>query len=116
LCQELFDTFYNGKSMIRHVSVSLTNLAEDTNTQLDLFFERPQEKDIGYTMDQIRAQFGSTAILLASSFTDAGTTLERSKKIVVHLAYFLSKPVVPSLFLPLLRILKKRVLFRYSSF
>lgn len=86
LCQELFDTFYNGKSMIRHVSVSLTNLAEDTNTQLDLFFERPQEKDIGYTMDQIRAQFGSTAILRASSFTDAGTTLERSKKIGGHWA------------------------------
>lgn len=86
LCQELFDTFYNGTSMIRHVSVSLTNLSEDANTQLDLFFERPQEKDIGYAMDQIRSQFGSTAILRASSFTDAGTTLERSKKIGGHWA------------------------------
>src|SRR5699024_11875919 len=88
LCQELFDTFYNGKSMIRHVSVSLTNLAEDANTQLDLFFERPQEKDIGYTMDQICAQFCLTAILRVSSFTDVVSTLVRIKNIDEHLSVF----------------------------
>lgn len=37
-------------------------------------------------MDSIRAKFGSTAILRASSYTDAGITLERSKKIGGHYA------------------------------
>src|SRR5699024_5339852 len=80
MCKQLLEIFYDGTSKIRRVDVSLTNLSEDGDTQLDLFFERPTQKDIGYTMDAIRKQHGTTAILRASSYTDAGITLERSKK------------------------------------
>ena len=35
-------------------------------------------------MDTIRDRFGITAILLASSYTDVGITLDRSQKIGGH--------------------------------
>ncbi|MBP2079962.1 hypothetical protein J2Z64_004271 [Oceanobacillus polygoni] len=74
--------------MIRHVSVGLTKLydKEDADIQLDLFEDRTKKNDIGYVMDAIRAKFGATAILRASSYTNAGVTLERSKKIGGHFA------------------------------
>lgn len=84
VCMDLFRKFYNGYSKIRRVYVTLTNLSDDRNTQLDLFYERPKQKDIGYAMDAIRGRFGATAILRAASYTDAGITLDRSKKIGGH--------------------------------
>lgn len=86
VCMQLFTTFYDGHSDIRRVYVTLDNLFADDETQLDLFNDRGKQKDIGYVMDQIRAKYGSTAILRASSYTDAGITLERSKKIGGHYA------------------------------
>lgn len=86
LCMRLFRTFYDGESNIRRTSVTLTNLHEDVATQLTLFDDRPKQKDVGIVMDQIRDKYGSTAILRASSFTDAGITPERSKKIGGHFA------------------------------
>ena len=72
--------------MIRHVYVTLTKLFDQTDVQLDLFEDRAKKNDIGYVMDAIRDKYGSTAILRASSYTDAGITLERSKKIGGHYA------------------------------
>ncbi|MEC5425208.1 DNA polymerase IV [Virgibacillus sp. C22-A2] len=86
ICMQLFSQFYDGKSKIRHVYVTLDNLFEKGETQLDLFEDRSKKNDIGYVMDAIRDRFGSTAILRASSYTDAGITLERSKKIGGHKA------------------------------
>lgn len=86
VCLRLFERHYDGWSYIRKVSVTLTNLYDDIATQLDLFSERAKQKDIGYTMDYIRERFGATAILRASSYTDAGISLERSKKIGGHWA------------------------------
>ncbi|MCP3033020.1 DNA polymerase IV [Halobacillus sp. A1] len=86
LCMRLFRTFYDGESKIRRTSVTLTNLDEDIATQLTLFDDRPKKKDVGIVMDEIRDKYGSTAILRASSFTDAGITPERSKKIGGHFA------------------------------
>lgn len=86
LCIQLFNKFYDGHSKIRRVYVTLTNLSDDGDTQLDLFEERPKQKDIGYVMDNIRDRFGATAILRASSYTNAGITLDRSKKIGGHWA------------------------------
>lgn len=85
-CVLLFEQFYDGHSYIRKVYVTLTNLQDDRETQLDLFYERPKGKDIGYVMDDIRARYGETAILRADSYTDAGITLDRSKKIGGHWA------------------------------
>lgn len=86
ICRELFDTFYDGKSNIRRIFVTLTNLRDDGETQLHLFYERPKQKDIGFVMDSIREKYGSTSILRACSYTDAGVTLSRSKKIGGHWA------------------------------
>ncbi len=86
VCTQLFKGFYDGKSLVRRVTVSLTNLQDDDNTQLDLFNERHKYKDIDYVMDNIRNRYGTTSILRASSYSDAGIILDRSKKIGGHYA------------------------------
>lgn len=86
VCMQLFNEFYDGMSDIRHVYVTLDKLYDDAETQLDLFYNKPKKKDIGYVMDSIRDKYGSTAILRATSYTDAGITIERSKKIGGHKA------------------------------
>ncbi|MFC2947379.1 DNA polymerase IV [Virgibacillus sediminis] len=86
VCQQLFYEFYDRKSSIRRVYVTLDNLFDKQETQLDLFEDRTKKNDIGYVMDDIRDRYGSTAILRASSYTDAGITLERSGKIGGHYA------------------------------
>src|SRR5699024_2764468 len=86
VCLQLFQDFYDHQSKIRRVSVSLNNLYDDVDTHLNLFDDRPKKKDSGYVMDAIRSKYGSTAILRASSYTEAGITRERSKKIGGHYA------------------------------
>lgn len=84
VCMQLFNEFYDGVSDIRHVYVTLDKLYKNAETQLDLFYDKPKKKDIGYVMDSIRDKYGSTAILRASSYTDAGITIGRSNKIGGH--------------------------------
>ena len=86
VCMHLFEQYYDGYSKIRRVYVTLTNLLDDTETQLDLFSERTKEKDLAYTMDYIRERFGPTAILRAATYTEAGISIERSGKIGGHWA------------------------------
>lgn len=86
ICMTLFKEFYDGVSNIRRVSITLGNLYNDDDLQLDLFNDKSKQKDIGHIMDDIRAKYGDTAILRASSFTDNGITIERSKKIGGHYA------------------------------
>lgn len=86
ICIQLFRQFYDEKSLIRRVTVSLANLQNDQETQLDFFSDRHVYKDIDYTIDQIRNQYGTTAILRASSYSEAGITIDRSKKIGGHYA------------------------------
>lgn len=86
VCMQLFHEHYDGKSDIRRVYVTLTNLHDVGETQLELFEDRIKKTNIGYVMDAIRDKHGSTAILRASSYTDAGISLDRSKKIGGHFA------------------------------
>lgn len=86
VCMQLFKQFYDGDSNIRHVFVTLDHLFEKGEIQLNLFEDQSKKNDIGYVMDAIRDRFGSTAILRASSYTDAGITLDRSTKIGGHKA------------------------------
>lgn len=86
VCMQLFNEFYDETSDIRHVYVTLDNLFDNGETQLDLFDDKPKKKDIGYVMDSIRDKYGSTAILRATSYTDAGVTIGRSSKIGGHQA------------------------------
>lgn len=84
VCIQLLKQFYDGHSRIRRVYITLDNLYHDEDLQLNLFEDQTKKKDIGYVMDEIRNKYGSTAILRASSYTDAGIMLERSKKIGGH--------------------------------
>lgn len=86
VCMQLFNQFYDGNSKIRHVYVTLSHLFDHQDVQLNLFENQSKKNDIGYVMDAIRDKYGSTAILRASSYTDAGITLDRSKKIGGHRA------------------------------
>jgi DNA polymerase V len=86
ICMQLFNTFYNQKSNIRRVYVALGNLYDQEAIQLDLFEDRFKKNQIGYVMDAIRNKYGATSILRASSYTEAGILLERSKKIGGHQA------------------------------
>ncbi|GGA87384.1 DNA polymerase IV [Ornithinibacillus halotolerans] len=86
ICMQLFYEFYDGHSNVRHVYVTLGNLYDKAETQLNLFENQAKKTDIGYVMDAIRDKYGTTAILRASSFTNAGITLDRSKKIGGHYA------------------------------
>ena len=86
VCLQLFQEFYDQKSSIRRITVALTHLFDDAETQLNLFYDQTKKKDIGYVMDDIRAKYGSTSLLRASSYLEAGITRERSKKIGGHYA------------------------------
>lgn len=86
MCTQLFNAHYDGTSKIRRISVTLSSLVDDDITQLNFFKEQTKQKDIGYVMDNIRHKFGSTAILRASSYTEAGIIRERSNKIGGHWA------------------------------
>ncbi|KPD08610.1 hypothetical protein AM501_04325, partial [Aneurinibacillus migulanus] len=74
------------RHLVRTVYVSLTNLVSDEDIQLDLFEDVTKKHALGKVMDDIRAKYGSKALLRAASFTPAGTMVERSAKIGGHRA------------------------------
>ncbi|MCY8038062.1 UV damage repair protein UvrX [Bacillus paralicheniformis] len=85
-CLALFERFYAGKT-VRKISVSLSNIQDDTNMQLDLFRpDQEKKRQLGYVMDGIRERHGSTALLRAVSYTNAGTARLRSKLVGGHQA------------------------------
>lgn len=84
LCQNLFYEFHQDKP-VRQISLSITNLEDESSMQLSLFEERKwQKRKLGETMDQIRRKYGTTAILRAVSYTDAGTAIHRSSLLGGH--------------------------------
>src|SRR5690625_2669192 len=85
-CQYLFKKHYQGKT-VRKITISLSNICDDEHIQLNLFDrDRIKERQLGYTMDAIREKYGKDALLRAVSFTEAGTSLERSKLVGGHYA------------------------------
>lgn len=86
VCMHLFHLFYCQKT-VRQIAISLANVQEDTAMQLDLFAkDRVQERALGYVMDNVRKNYGETALLRAVSYTEAGTALERSELVGGHYA------------------------------
>ncbi|WP_428909011.1 DNA polymerase thumb domain-containing protein [Niallia sp. Krafla_26] len=84
VCLELFHEHYEGKT-VRKISMSLSNIVEDTAFQLDLFDPGGWKKHaLGYTVDQIRNRYGSDSLLRAVSYTKAGTARQRSKLVGGH--------------------------------
>lgn len=84
ICLELFNENYQGKT-VRQIAISLGNIADDYQMQLDLFdTNRWKRHELGYTVDRIRNRFGSGALLRAVSYTKAGTTRHRAKLVGGH--------------------------------
>jgi DNA polymerase V len=86
VCLELFEENYRGKT-VRKIAIALSNIVEDDQMQLNLFdTNKPKQRVLGYTMDAIRAKYGSDSILRAVSYTSAGTARHRSKLVGGHKA------------------------------
>ncbi len=85
-CLTLFRTFYRGE-VVRQISITLSNVYDDSHMQLNLFDEeKPKKRQLGYVMDAIRDKYGSTALLRAVSYTKAGTARHRSTLLGGHKA------------------------------
>ncbi len=84
ICIQLFDKFYTNKT-VRQISVTLSNIEDDINIQLDLF--RPdaeKQRRLAYIIDGIRAKYGSKSLLRGVSYTNAGTALHRAGLVGGH--------------------------------
>ncbi|MBS4217232.1 UV damage repair protein UvrX [Bacillus sp. FJAT-49711] len=86
VCLRLFETHYTGKT-VRQISIALSNVADDKYVQLNLFEPRKvSEKQLGYTVDQIRRRHGGVSLLRAISYTKAGTARKRAALVGGHKA------------------------------
>ncbi|WP_339250079.1 UV damage repair protein UvrX [Sporosarcina sp. FSL W8-0480] len=84
LCTKLLDEFHDGRP-VRRIAISLANLENEYAMQLSLFDQHKwRNRQLGKAMDSLRKKYGSTAILRAVSYTDAGTAVHRSKLIGGH--------------------------------
>lgn len=84
VCQELFYENYANKP-VRNLNVSITNLEDESSMQLSLFdTQRWEKRRLGAAMDSIRSKYGTTSILRAVSYTDAGTAVQRSALLGGH--------------------------------
>jgi len=86
VCLRLFETHYTGKT-VRQISIALSNVTDDKYVQLNLFEPRKvSEKQLGYTVDQIRKRHGGVSLLRAISYTKAGTARKRAALVGGHKA------------------------------
>ncbi|MCX7568866.1 DNA polymerase IV [Tumebacillus sp. DT12] len=81
--RRLFHQHWDGTA-VRSISLSVENLTDDDEQQLDLFRDRERERRLAYTVDRIKERYGNTALVRAASLTRAGQAFERSKKIGGH--------------------------------
>lgn len=86
ICELLFDRYYNGRP-IRKVGVSVGNLVDKANIQLNLFdtLEEINEEELKENIvDEITAKFGKNSLLRASALLEDSTIRDRNKKIGGH--------------------------------
>ena len=84
LCMKLLDEFHDGRP-VRRIAISLANLENEYAMQLSFFDEHKwRNRQLGAAMDSLRKKYGSTAVLRAVSYTDAGTAVHRSQLIGGH--------------------------------
>ncbi len=69
---------------VSNLSVSLSQLTEDSMIQLTLFDNRPRAYNKERAIDSIKDRYGSNAIMHASSLTGAGVARERAGQIGGH--------------------------------
>lgn len=84
VCVDLFDKFHDQRP-VRKISISITNLEDETSMQLSLFeANKWQRRKLGRAMDEICNRYGTSAILRAASLTEDGTAFQRSKLVGGH--------------------------------
>lgn len=69
---------------VAFMHISLTQLTEDSVTQLTLFDDRARAHDLETATDMIKDRYGSAAIMRASSLQEAGVARERAGQIGGH--------------------------------
>jgi nucleotidyltransferase/DNA polymerase involved in DNA repair len=69
---------------VRRLGVTLSGFVDASTYQLSFFEDQERDRALDLVTDSIKERFGSAAIVRASSITDAGQALERSKKIGGH--------------------------------
>ncbi|RAV04685.1 DNA polymerase IV [Paenibacillus sp. YN15] len=79
----LFRRHWGGLPVTR-LMVMLTDLSPDDTDQLTLFADRARLYRLEQTLDSIKDQYGSAAIVRASSFLDSGVARERAQQIGGH--------------------------------
>lgn len=85
-CMMLFDEFYDG-SPIRKVSIRVTNLVKEFYVQLNLFRDMNKvvkDHKLHSSLDNIKFKYGKSAVLRASSLTEASTIKARNTMVGGH--------------------------------
>lgn len=84
VCEQLLDQYY-AERPVRKITISLSKLESERSMQLSLFDHKKWKKrKLGATMDYLRSKHGSTAVLRAVSYTEAGTAIARAKLLGGH--------------------------------
>ncbi|MCM3766473.1 Y-family DNA polymerase [Neobacillus niacini] len=84
VCLELFHEHYSGKT-VRQISISLANIVDDCELQLDLFDQGAyKRRELGYVVDSVRRRFGPGSLLRAVSYTAGGTAKHRASLVGGH--------------------------------
>lgn len=84
ICLEIFHEHYNGKT-VRQISLSLGNIVDDCELQLDLFdMDAYKRRELGYVVDSVRRRFGAGSLLRAVSYTAGGTAKHRATLVGGH--------------------------------
>lgn len=84
VCEQLLDQYY-AERPVRKITISLSKLESERSIQLSLFdCKKWKRRKLGATMDYLRSKHGSTAILRAVSYTEAGTAIARAQLVGGH--------------------------------
>lgn len=77
VCKKLLNEFYDERPA-RSLSVTLSKVEPEYSLQLDLFDnQKLKNRQLGEVMDMIRSKYGTTSLLRAVSYTEAGTAILR---------------------------------------
>lgn len=83
-CKQIFDENYNDFP-VRRLALSVSKLESEHSMQMSLFDNGQWKKrKLGAAMDYLRAKYGSSSVLRAISYTDAGTAIKRDALLGGH--------------------------------
>lgn len=80
---KIFNKHWDNKP-VRSMGVSLNQLENSDEIQLDLFTDVIKKKQVGKVMDEIRQDYGKTAIFRATSLFSSGLLFDRASKVGGH--------------------------------